>query len=218
MADIRNSTTLTAARLREVLLYDPNTGTFWWRVRTTNRIWATKPPCKICGKPSDSRSLCKKHYHAARYRGDLGRYPVLTQTDQVPAGRVAGTAKKLPGGRRYIGIDGRQYLASRLVWLYVHGEWPSKNVDHINGDAADDRICNLRLAEQSQNMANIGRPAHNTSGFKGVSFDKTRQKWVAQIKENKTHHFLGRFSTPEEAHAAYCEAAHRLHGDFARTE
>jgi len=66
-------------------------------------------------------------------------------------------------------------------------------------------------------MRNMNKPVHNTSGFKGVTWIKQSQKWAAQIQHNGQNHYLGLFNTAEEAHAVRCEAAHRLHGKFART-
>lgn len=90
-------------------------------------------------------------------------------------------------------------------------------VDHINGDGLDNRLCNLRLATNRQNVRNSRRRSDNKSGFKGVSWDGQRSAWKALIHVDGKRVFLGRYDTPEEAHAAYCEAANELHGEFART-
>ena len=87
-------------------------------------------------------------------------------------------------------------------------------VDHINGNGLDNRKANLRIASATENGRNRRRHSNNTSGFKGVKKDKGR--WVANIGGSKNRIRLGSFETPEEAHAAYCEAANRLHGEFAR--
>jgi len=91
------------------------------------------------------------------------------------------------------------------------------HVDHRNGDGLDNRKSNLRLVTRSQNMSNRRVNQNNTSGFKGVSWNKRKSKWQSQIQQNRSRKRLGYFHTPEEAHAAYCEASARLHGEFGRT-
>ena len=78
-------------------------------------------------------------------------------------------------------IEQRFYYIHRLAWFYVHGEWPIV-VDHINRDTSDNRIANLRAANQSINSHNRREQANNTSGQKGVVFDKRSGKWNARIK------------------------------------
>lgn len=113
-------------------------------------------------------------------------------------------------------IAGRPYSAHRLAWLYMTGKWPPGGVDHANTDKGDNRYANLRLATGSQNKANTGRQKNNVSGFKGVTWFARTEKWKAGIKrQHKTIH-LGYFDSAEEAHAAYCSAALRLYGEFAR--
>jgi hypothetical protein len=90
-------------------------------------------------------------------------------------------------------------------------------IDHIHGETLDNRKSQLRLATSSQNSHNKGVQANNKSGFKGVTWEKARRKWRAKIKLHNKRIDLGYFDTAEAAHAAYCEAAHRLHGEFART-
>ena len=92
------------------------------------------------------------------------------------------------------------------------GSWPDYEVDHIDSDMLNDRWSNLRLATRGQNEANKPLTKRNRSGFKGVSWDKERNKWKAQIKSR----LIGRFDTPEEAHAAYVVELKKMHGDFAR--
>lgn len=89
-------------------------------------------------------------------------------------------------------------------------------VDHINGNKLDNRRENLRLCTNQENLRNAGRSKANTSGFKGVSYDKPRDKWAAYICPNGSKIFLGRFANAEAAARAYDEAALKYHGDFAR--
>jgi hypothetical protein len=90
--------------------------------------------------------------------------------------------------------------------------------DHIDGDGLNNRRCNLRQATCAQNIRNQGIAKHNTSGFKGASWHNLRSKWQAHIQVNNRSKHLGCFSTPEDAHAAYCEASAKYHGEFGRTE
>lgn len=135
-----------------------------------------------------------------------------SRNNRVRAGEVAGHLS--PQGYRLIGLDGTQHLAHRLAWLYIHGSWPVNRIDHRNEDKDDNRIANLREATNSENHWNTAPHRRNTSGFKGVSFDKSMGKWHAQICRDYQNRRLGYFDTPEEAHAAYLAAARDLHGAF----
>jgi len=88
--------------------------------------------------------------------------------------------------------------------------------DHINGDKLDNRKCNLRTATTAQNRCNRGKQIDNKSGYKGVVFVSKYNNWQASIKINGKRKHLGTFRTPELAHAAYCEAAPKVHKEFAR--
>lgn len=109
-------------------------------------------------------------------------------------------------------IDSHRYLAHRLAWLYVSGEWPSGLIDHINQNRSDNRICNLRLADFSINGQNISRPrSHGRSGYLGASWDQQSGKWRAQITVNGKRTMLGSFENPELAHDAYMRAKREIH-------
>lgn len=114
-------------------------------------------------------------------------------------------------------IDRITYRAHRIVWLLTTGVDPGAClIDHIDGNPHNNKAENLRLATSGQNQCNQKRRSDNTSGFKGVTWDKSRGKWVSQIHVKGKHIFLGRHKTKEEAYAAYCEAARKLHKEFAR--
>jgi hypothetical protein len=108
-------------------------------------------------------------------------------------------------GYRRIRVDGRRYLAHRLAWFYVHGTWPAEHIDHINGEGDDNRIANLRPASRAQNRAN--NRGWGKSGLKGAHYNRFRNYWQAYIKINGRSHWLGRFDSREDAHAAYVRAA-----------
>jgi Demerecviridae HNH endonuclease len=129
-------------------------------------------------------------------------------------GRVAGWLEK--NGQRRIGIDGSTYVAQRIIWVIVKGEWPPHDVDHRNLDKSDNRWDNLRAATTGQNARNRRRPKSNSSGFKGVSLHSQSGKWWARIMIDRKSVSLGLHNTRESAHEAYRKAAAELHGDFAR--
>ena len=134
-------------------------------------------------------------------------------------GEPAGAISKKTGYRK-IRLDGVYYTASHLAWFHFYGVPPMGLIDHKSTDKTDDRIENLREATYTQNSQNIGPRANNSAGLKGASrYDRpyNKAKWRSTITVNKKRIFLGLFHTAEEAHEAYCEAAKKYHGEFART-
>lgn len=112
-------------------------------------------------------------------------------------------------GYKRIFLFKRQYYAHQLAWLYIHGVWPSSEIDHINIVKHDNRIINLRLVTRSQNIQNIRLQSNNTSGFKGVSWWANR--WWASIGlDNKRIH-LGAFINLDDAIAARKQAEEQYH-------
>jgi hypothetical protein len=94
---------------------------------------------------------------------------------------------------------------------------PSRMViDHINGDGLDNRRENLRVCTQRQNCANQRIRRDNTSGYKGVYFNKRDERWVVQIRHRRERIFVGSFKDKNEAALAYNVAAVHYHGEFAR--
>jgi len=145
------------------------------------------------------------------YDPETGLFTRRSGSGRWPAGEVAGS---LCHGYIVIRIDGKSHQAHRLAFLVVHGFIPSE-IDHINLVRSDNRISNLRPATTQQNSRNTGKYSNNTSGFKGVYWDKSNGKWQAQAQDaNGKRKTLGRFPTPEAASAAYNDFARNLHGEF----
>lgn len=129
--------------------------------------------------------------------GEFHRIKTLNSRHQV-GGRVGTRHSK---GYWTIGIDGRYYKAHRLAWLFVNGEWPDGEIDHINGNKTDNRIANLRIASRSQNMVNRDAPrCDNKLGMRGVT--QIGNRYIARFKNA----YLGIFRTAEEAQQTYLTA------------
>lgn len=110
----------------------------------------------------------------------------------------------------------QQYMAHVVIWAMVTGKWPEEQIDHKDLCGTNNRWENLREATHCQNQYNKPAYSNNTSGYKGVSWDPQRKKWRASIRSDGKLHHIGRFSTSEAAHAAYCDASIKMHGEFSR--
>lgn len=117
------------------------------------------------------------------------------------------------GGEGYvqIQISGKIHYAHRLAWRIAYGYWPAHQIDHINGNRADNRLVNLREATGVQNCQNMAKRSDNSSGYVGVSFHAARQKWRAEISVGGRRRSLGYFTDPAIAQAAYAQAKKQLH-------
>ncbi len=149
-----------------------------------------------------------------RYDPDTGMFFWRVDTKNTLAGDIAGSRQSR--GYWYIGINRRHYMAHRLAWLYVMGEWPAGYIDRINGNRSDNRFANLRVATNSENARNSRRRINNACGYKGVHYKKPLKKFVAQISVDGRVYHLGVYDTAAQAHAAYCKAAKEHFGEFAR--
>ncbi len=153
------------------------------------------------------------------YDKDTGIFTWREPTSKrVKVGDLAGALNK--GYRRIkITIDGitRSYMAHRLVWLYMYGVWPKEQLDHVNHNRSDNRMINLREADNTTNHKNKTINKNNKSGFTGVRLAKKNKKWRAEIIVNgKTIH-LGYFTDKNEAicarlHANRLYKFHANHG------
>ena len=148
------------------------------------------------------------------YNPKTGKFRWRPRAQCLRAGQVAGC--RVRSVYLVIHIGGRSYRAHQLAWLYMKGEWGLPLIDHRDGNPLNNRFNNLRLSNFTNSNANRRRPQNNTSGFKGVTRDRQRDKWKAIITKNGCVRCLGRFATAREAHAAYVAAARVLFGKFAR--
>jgi hypothetical protein len=130
------------------------------------------------------------------------------------AGRVTHLAGSIAGGSngRYckIGVDGGRYFAHRLAFLWVTGEFPENNIDHIDGNPLNNAWINLRDVSRSVNLQNR-RHSPSGSEFNLLGVSRNHKRYLAQISVNKKNKYLGTFDSPDQAHAAYLSAKRALH-------
>lgn len=138
---------------------------------------------------------------------------LFTRRVTVPRGK----AGKRPGsqyaksGYRRINLDNVSYREHQLAWYYVHGIWPTNNIDHINGKRDDNRIANLRDIPFGENLRNRTKVLSST-GLMGAV--RVKDRFQAQIRINGKPKYLGLFDTAEEASAAYWMARKQRDGEI----
>jgi hypothetical protein len=131
---------------------------------------------------------------------------------RAKAGQEAGYVCR-PGRTSYkrVLVDRVNYAAHRLAYLLYYGAWPSGEIDHIDGDGLNNRISNLRAVTRAGNARNHPRRLDNASGVTGVSWDRDRGNWQAQIWVGGKAFYVGRFDTIDDAARAR-KRAERFHG------
>ena len=158
--------------LRQALHYDPKTGFLFWKNRPLS--------------------------HFSGYGGSGCRVRTQSSINRRCAGKRAMACmdkKGYPHGR----INGKTFRAHRVIWALVHGEWPSLQIDHINGDKADNRIDNLRCVESYINQQNMKMSSLNKSGCTGVRFVKSSKKWKSEISYRGKSIHIGTFDNFRDA-------------------
>lgn len=163
---------LPADHLAKVLRYEPETGLLFWLPRTEETVSATKRPASEACRAWNAKFSGKEAFTA--------------------------TSKGYRVGR----VNNILMRAHRVAWAIYHGAWPSHDLDHINGDRSDNRLCNLRDVSRLDNLRNMSMSAHNSSGITGVYRNKHTRRWSAKISVNNRSRHLGYFETAAEAEAA----------------
>jgi hypothetical protein len=144
------------------------------------------------------------------YNEETGEFWRLVSAGGRAAGTLAGGKRK--DGYIQLAINGKLYLAHRLAFLYVRGEWPSMDIDHIDGNRRNNRFSNLREATKIENQQNQKRAQrNNASGFLGVSPVCQARTFTARIKVGGRQVYLGNFATANEAHEVYLAAKRQWH-------
>jgi len=133
---------------------------------------------------------------------------------------AAGTIQECYTGKKYIDIRifSKHNYAHRLAYLYMIGEYPENQIDHINGNGLDNRWKNIRPVTAAENNKNMRLGVRNTSGVLGVTWCKAYDKWRVQIRANGVTTHVGYFDNIDDAISARKEADklygyHSNHGD-----
>ena len=145
-----------------------------------------------------------------KYEPDTGNFIWIAPTRRrIVFGSIAGCL--MNGGYWHIRIDAKKYLAHRLAWLYVHGEFPIEHLDHIDGNRINNRFSNIRACSRAENGQNRISNKNSTSKYLGVHWHRLSNRWQAQIRINKKPIYLGLFDSEQDAYAAYCKAKKEIH-------
>jgi len=178
-----DSRNIPVDELRQLLVYEPDTGHLIWKVRPREFFTSDR----ICNSWN-------------------GAY----------AGRIAGCID----GKGYmkVAIFNKGYRSHRVAWALYYGEWPADDleIDHIDTDATNNRIANLRLVTRGQNECNKPKRKNTKSPLKGVSWNSQKRKWMATLAVNGKVKPIGFFDSDVDAHECYKKAAAETYGEYAR--
>jgi hypothetical protein len=160
---------IEARSLREIVQYDPASGNLTWLPRAASDF-------EEGGIGAQAK--------AARWNKRYAHKPALHHIGNA--------------GYRKGSIYSKSCFAHRVAWAWMMNEWPDE-IDHINGNRADNRWVNLRSVDHEANSKNSSRPSNNSSGAVGVSWHSVQKCWRAYIKVNQRSIHLGRFLTFDDA-------------------
>lgn len=151
-----------------------------------------------------------------RYDEKTGLFTWIgTRSGVLGKDSVAGTVDKK--GYIRITVLGKEVMAHRLAWLYVHGTWPENQIDHIDENKSNNAITNLRVVTNGENCCRRGPQKNNTSGVKGVTgYEGCWRVRVGAPGEGRKH--LGYYKTLKEAEQVAREAREKLHKEFCNNE
>jgi hypothetical protein len=153
-------------------------------------------------------------HHLLDYNPETGEFTRRVTAGGKPVGSRAGSLNDK--GYVKLRIDGHVHAAHRLAWFISTGKWPRFEVDHVDGVRSDNRFSKLREADPTQQARNVRVYKNNTSGHKGVSWDKEYSKWAARIRINKRLTLIGRYGELADACEAYRLRASVEFGEFVR--
>ena len=143
------------------------------------------------------------------YNPETGMFVRRIKQSGVKQGKISGSLTK--EGYLVTSIDQKTYKCHRLAWLYINGEWPIGQIDHINGNRSDNQIKNLRDVAKQQNAENQRKAQRSNKSTNVLGTWKNGNGFAARISHNNIKVYLGTFATIEEARAAYIASKRLLH-------
>lgn len=173
---------ISAEYARQLLDYNPETGALTWKARTPDMFGRGK------GNQSPERQC-------ARWNG-------------MYAGKPAGGLRK---GYVRLRLGPFRVHAHVVIWVMIYGSMPANQIDHRSGVRSDNRLENLREAADFEQSQNRKKRVTNKSGLTGVSWDSSSSKWRSEIQVKRQRVYLGKFSSKEDARAAYLTAKAKYH-------
>ena len=157
----------------------------------------------------------KELYKESKNLFDYKDGKLIRKCDAGTRGKKGHEAGTFNGGRyRTVMINKHLYYSHRIIWL-MHYKTLPRFIDHVNNDRSDNRIENLRGATAAQNQHNRAMNSNNTSGFKGVSWDRKSGKWAAQIRHDGKMKYLGRYDSINVAAKVVSDYRNKIHGEYA---
>lgn len=157
----------------------------------------------------------KRLKEVVNYDAETGLFTAIINRRSCRTGKILGTLD--PKGYVRIGIDNKVYAAHRLAWIYIYGEQPKNQIDHINGKRNDNRIVNLRDVCSQFNTQNQKKaPKNSSTGCLGVSWSNQKRKFRASIVVNNKQIHIGFFNDKKEASVAYQKAKQKLHEGYVK--
>jgi hypothetical protein len=154
------------------------------------------------------------------YEPETGFLRWKVSRGRVAAGQIAGCTKSVNRPYVQVRLEDRIFYAHRLAWV-LHTGRPipeGREIDHRDGEPSNNRLSNLRLATPVENKRNMRPSLRNTSGATGVSWDRSKRRWVAQMSVGNRCVFLGRFTDKADAIAARQKAEREVFGEFSYSE
>ena len=163
-------------------------------------------------KPNKPKVTQARLHELFHYDGEKLIWKVST-SNRIKVGRAAGSVNN--NGYKTAQVDGQNYLAHRLIWLYCFGHLPRGQIDHINRIRDDNRIENLRDVSHTENMRNCKKQKNNKSGITGVRWHSASKKWAANIYIGNKEIHLGLFDCKWKA-ASKRKLAEETYGGFTK--
>jgi len=172
------------------------------------------PPINLNNMPMKNELTQDKLKEYLSYDKETGFFTWIKPTSNHinPQKGVAGNLRTTDGYIQII-FNSHNYLAHRLAWLYVHGEWPKNDIDHIDGDRQNNKINNSRQATKSENLQNLkkAKKSNTSTGVLGVSYSKRDKSFRARVNINNKNVYCSYHKTLEQATIAYLIAKRNIH-------